>query len=241
MKRLPVTLLILLFAARAQAQARLAADLVLIHGRIWTEDPEKPEVEAVAVVGDRIVRAGNSAEIATLVGPVTRVIELKGRRVVPGFNDAHVHLILAGIGLSRVELRECKSQGEMRERVSAFAHTLRPGEWLLGGNWDHESWTPAVLPTHELIDVATEGHPALLFRFDGHIALANKTALRLAGIDRNTPDPVGGVIVRDAAGEPTGVVKDAAMDLVSRVVPPPRSARWRRDWRLRSTMPMPMA
>jgi predicted amidohydrolase YtcJ len=205
----------------AYAQAQLAADLVLTHGRIWTEDPARPEAEAVAALNGRIVRVGTSAEVAALVGPGTRVVDLHGRRVVPGFNDAHVHLISAGIGLAQVQLRDCKSRAELRERVAAYTKTLAPGEWLLGGNWDHENWTPAALPSHALIDEATAGHPALLRRFDGHTALANAAALKLAGIDRTTPDPVGGVIGRDAKGEPTGILKDAAMSLVARLVPPP--------------------
>jgi predicted amidohydrolase YtcJ len=169
----------------------------------------------------RIVGVGSSAEIARMAGPGTRVVELKGRRVVPGFNDAHVHLIAAGMGLAEVQLRDCKNQAEMRDRVAAYSRTLAPGEWVLGGNWDHEGWTPAALPEHGLIDAATAGHPALLRRFDGHTALANAEALRLAGIGRGTPDPVGGVIGRDAQGEPTGILKDAAMSLVSRLAPPP--------------------
>jgi predicted amidohydrolase YtcJ len=222
MRRLLVwVMLAALVGVRALAQAPLSADLVLTHGRIWTEDPAKPEAEAVAILGERIVRVGSAAEIATLIGPGTQVVDLKARRVLPGFNDAHVHLVLAGIGLSQVQLRDCKSQAEMRERVANFTGTLGQDEWLLGGNWDHENWTPAELPTHALIDAATAGHPALLRRFDGHIALANAAALRLAGIDRKTPDPAGGVIVRDAAGDPTGIVKDAAMSMVTRVIPAP--------------------
>ena len=212
-------------------QGPLKADLVLTHGRIWTEDPKRAEVEAVAVVGERIVQVGSSAEIAAMVGPGTRVIDLKGRRVVPGFNDAHVHLLGAGMELARIDLRACKSQEEMRARVAAFAGGLGKGEWMLGGSWDHESWAPAVLPTHELIDAATAGHPALLRRFDGHMALANAEAMRLAGIDRNTPDPVGGVIVRDAKGEPTGMLKDAAMSLVLRVEPATSDAEAERGLR----------
>jgi predicted amidohydrolase YtcJ len=140
--------------------------------------------------------------------------------VVPGFNDAHVHFYTGGTHLSQVQLRDAKSEAEFRERIHQFAAKIPAGRWILGGDWDHENWTPARLPTRQLIDEAARDHPVFVNRLDGHMCLANSTALKLAGINRNTPDPPGGTIVRDAAGEPSGVLKDAAMDAVYRVIPP---------------------
>src|SRR5690606_34578848 len=147
------------------------------------------------------------------------VIDAGGRLVLPGFNDAHVHFMDGGQGLSSVDLRDAQSQQEFARRIAAFAEGLEPGEWILNGNWDHENWSPNDLPTRQLIDAATPGNPVFVQRLDGHMALANSLALDLAGITRDTPDPPGGEIVRDANGEPTGVLKDDAMSAVSAVIP----------------------
>jgi predicted amidohydrolase YtcJ len=196
------------------------ADLILIHGKIWTGDRARPQAEAVAVVGNRITAVGATADIQKWAGPKTQVIDLAGRLVIPGFNDAHVHFYTGGTHLSQVQLRDAKSEAEFRDRIGAFAAKLPAGRWVLGGDWDHESWNPARLPTRQLIDAAAGDHPVFVNRLDGHMCLANAIALRFAGITRNTPDPPGGTIVRDAAGEPMGILKDAAMDAVYRVIPP---------------------
>lgn len=201
--------------------AQPAATLVLLDGRIWTVNPAQPEAEAVACVGSHIVAVGSSADIRRWIGPQTRVIDLHGRRVVPGFNDAHVHFLSGGEQLASVQLRDAASPEDFRDRIARFAAKLPNGEWILGGDWDHERWTPARLPTRQLIDPVSDGHPVLVSRLDGHMALANTEALKLAGITRDTPDPPGGMIVRDASGDPTGIVKDAAVSIVERVVPDP--------------------
>jgi predicted amidohydrolase YtcJ len=141
--------------------------------------------------------------------------------VVPGFNDAHVHFYGGGSGLASVQLRDVKSQAEFRQRIADFAAKTPKGEWILDGNWDHEDWSPAELPTRQLIDGVTADTPVFVSRLDGHMALANSAALRLAGVDKNTKDVPGGVIVRDAEGNPTGILKDAAEGLVGRVIPAP--------------------
>ena len=210
----------LLFAA-VSAAAQPAADLVLLNGKIWTVDPARPQAGAVAVRGGRIAAVGSTAEIRRWAGPATEVIDLGGKLVVPGFNDAHVHFYSGGRNLASVQLRSARSQTEFRDRIREFAARQPEGRWILGGDWDHENWSPAALPTRRLIDAVTPGRPVFVSRLDGHMALANGRALELAGIGRNTPDPPGGSIVRDASGEPTGVLKDAAMGLVSRVIPPP--------------------
>ena len=149
------------------------------------------------------------------------MIDAGGKLVLPGFNDAHVHFFSGGENLAGVHLRDAKSEDEFRRRIAEFAAKQPAGRWITGGGWDHENWTPARLPTRQLIDDASAGHPVFVNRLDGHMALANSQALHLAGITRDTPDPPGGTIVRDAAGEPTGVLKDAAMGRVDRVVPDP--------------------
>jgi predicted amidohydrolase YtcJ len=196
-------------------------DLMVLGGRIYTVNPSQPWAEALAVCGDRIVAVGASADIARLAGPSTRCIDLKGRTVLPGFNDSHVHLIGGARELVEVDLRHAKSPQEAAALVGAFARTQKRGRWILGGFWDHESWPGQALPTHELIDALTPDNPILIQRIDGHVAVANLLALRMAGITRDTPAPDGGAIVRDRSGEPTGILKDAAIALVTRLVPPP--------------------
>ena len=200
--------------------AQMYATLALVHGHVWTENPAQPETEAVAIAGNRIVLTGTSAEVLRLAGPSTRVIDLQGRRVVPGFNDAHVHFVPGGQGLAGVQLRNAASQAEFRNRMASFAKSQPDGAWIVMGEWDHERWTPAVLPTHQLIDDVTTRNPVFVERLDGHMGLANALAMKLAGVDRTTPDIPGGVIVRDASGNPTGIFKDAAMTLINRVIPP---------------------
>ncbi|HEU0138509.1 MAG TPA: amidohydrolase [Bryobacteraceae bacterium] len=214
-----LTLMTLLLTNAAEAQRE--ADVILLNGRIWTVNPAQPEAEAVACGGGRILAVGSNAEIRQWSGAKTKTIDLAGRRVVPGFNDAHVHFYTGGTHLTSVQLRTARSEAEFRERIAAFAAKLEPGKWITGGDWDHESWTPARLPSRQSIDAVTPDHPVFVNRLDGHMGLANSVALKMAGIDRNTPDPAGGSIVRDDAGEPTGVLKDAAMGAVYRLMPPP--------------------
>ena len=204
-------------------RAQVSAELVLLNGKIWTVNDKQPEAEAVAVLGNRIIAVGASKDLRKLIGKPTRVLDLQGRRVVPGFNDAHVHFFNGGAGLASVQLRDAKSPQEFANRIAAFAVKIPSGRWVLEGNWDHENWSPAILPTRQLIDAVTPNNPVFVQRLDGHMALANSLALKLAGITKATPDPPGGVIVRDDAGEPTGVLKDAAMNAVYNVVPEPNA------------------
>ena len=203
------------------AENGLHCDLALTNARIWTENPLEPEAEAIAIKGNRVLQVGGSALIQKLVGPGTTVIDLKGKRVVPGFNDAHVHFYTGGASLTSVRLREATSQIDFRNRIAAFARTTRKGEWILNGSWDHESWNPPRLPDHALIDDVTPDNPVFVNRLDGHMMLANSLAMRLAGVDRNAKDVPGGVIVRDKDGNPTGIFKDAAASLIQKVIPAP--------------------
>jgi len=198
---------------------------VALHGKVWTENPQQPEAEAFAVAGHRILAVGTDAEIEKLAGPHTRVIDLHGRRVVPGFNDAHVHFFWGGQSLASVQLRDVTSRQQFQQRIADYAKTRPAGEWIVDGNWDEEKWTPAELPTHDWIDSVTPNNPVWVNRSDGHMMLANALAMKLAGITKDTHDVPGGVIVRDKDGSPTGIFKDAAKDLVERVIPPPSDAQ----------------
>jgi predicted amidohydrolase YtcJ len=214
-------LLVALFALHPALKAQPSITLILIHGKIWTVNPRQKQTEAVAIAGNRIVATGATSQILNLKQTGTQVIDLKGQRVLPGFNDAHVHFYSGGANLAGPQLRYSKSEQEFRDTLAVFARHLPKGEWITGGNWDHENWSPARLPTHQLIDPVTRDWPVFVSRLDGHMSLANLVALKLAGIDRNTKDVPGGVIVRDANGEPTGILKDAAQGLVEKVIPAP--------------------
>ncbi len=201
-----------------------AATLVVSGARIWTGDRDAPWAEAIASRGDTIVAVGTRLEIAPYVGENTEVIAADGTLLVPGFIDTHVHFATGGFGLASVKLRDAATPGEFTRRIGDFAAGLEDGEWVLNGTWDHENWG-GELPRREWIDAVTPANPVWVMRLDGHMALANSLALDLAGVDADTPDVEGGDIVRDAAGRPTGVLKDNAMSLVERAVPPPSEAQ----------------
>jgi predicted amidohydrolase YtcJ len=197
------------------------ADLVVINAKVRTMDKEKPEAEAIAVWSNRIIAVGKNDEIKRLIGQNTKVVDAGGKLVLPGFNDSHLHFMEGGASLTSVDLRDAKSPEEFVQRIKDYASKLPKGRWILNGNWDHEKWTPSILPTKEMIDAVTPDNPVFISRLDGHMALANSLALKLAGVDKNTRDVEGGEIVRDAAGNPTGILKDAAMNYVYRVIPEP--------------------
>ncbi|WP_353072447.1 amidohydrolase [Tunturiibacter gelidoferens] len=213
------SLIVVLGACCCSASAT-EASLILVNAKLWTENPAQPTAQAVALDGSRILAVGNNAAIRKLVGPDTRIIDLGGRLLLPGFNDSHVHFLIGGGSLITVHLGAANSQAEFKERIAQFAGTLPKGAWLRNGLWDHQRWNPPVLPDHQLIDDVSGDHPAFLWRLDGHMALMNAQAMKLAGIDRNTKDVPGGEIERDKDGNPTGILKDAAIALVQRIMPP---------------------
>ena len=199
-------------------RAPAAADLVILGARVWTGNADAPWAEAVAVRGERIAAVGSRAEIEALADQNTRVIDATGGLVTPGFIDSHVHFIDGGERLASVQLRDASTPDEFARRIGGFAATLPPGTWIVGGDWDHTLWG-GELPRRDWIDSLTAEHPVFVSRLDGHMGLANTTALETAGVDAATPDVEGGEIVRDADGAPTGLLKDNAMGLVWRVVP----------------------
>ena len=213
-------ILICIVGSKLVAQSKPAADLIITNAKVWTVDKTHPTAQAVAVLGDRIVAVGSNADIDVWRGHDTKVIDAGGKLLLPGFNDAHVHFVSGGLQLESVQLNDATSKQEFVRRIAAQAKKTPKGEWIQGGDWDETKWSPLSLPTKELIDAVTPDNPVFVSRYDGHSALANSTALRLAGITSQTPDPPGGVIIRDAQGNPTGDLKDAATDIVFKVIPP---------------------
>ncbi len=201
--------------------AQVAADLVIENANIRTMDTKRTVARSLAVLNGKIIAVGSDADTKSLVGPKTRVIDARGKLVLPGFNDAHVHFMETGSQLSSVDLRSAKTPEEFVRRIKEFAAKLPKGRWILGGKWDHENWTPSNLPTAALIDAVTPDNPVFIDRLDGHMALANSLAMKLAGVTKGTKDVEGGLIVRDAAANPTGVFKDAAMSYFNRAIPAP--------------------
>ena len=198
--------------------------LAIVNARVWTANPRQPWASAIAVSGDRILAVGSSAEVSKLARatPSARVIDANGGLVTPGFIDSHVHFVDGGFRLASVHLRDASTPQEFAARIKAFAATVPAGTWITGGDWDHTLWG-GELPTRAWIDSITPAHPLWVSRLDGHMALANSLALAAGKVTRTTSDVEGGTIVRDASGEPTGILKDNAQSYVNRAEPP-RSA-----------------
>jgi predicted amidohydrolase YtcJ len=204
----------------SQASSSGTPTLAVVNARIWTGDPHRPWVDAIAITGERIAVVGTSAAVKKLATPATRVIDAKGMMVVPGFIDSHVHFISGGLGLSSVQLRDAKTPEQFIGRIKTYAASLPPGAWITEGNWDHEQWG-GELPRRDWIDSVTPNNPVWINRLDGHMGLANSAALRAAGVNAGTPEVAGGTIVRNADGSPSGVLKDNAQSLIDRAVPEP--------------------
>jgi hypothetical protein len=211
----------------AHATPDRQATLVIVNAKVWTgathavgADPAAPT--ALAAAGDRLIYVGDDPGARALVGPRTRVIDAEGRRVIPGITDSHVHLIGGGLQLGRLYLRAAGDRTSFVDAVAKDAASRKQGEWVLGGRWSTESWVDPTQPDKGWLDPVTGSVPVFLTRMDGHQALVNSAALRLAGITASgPPDPEGGQIDRDRrTGEPTGILRESAMDLVSRHIPP---------------------
>jgi len=207
--------------------AKPKADVIFTHGNVYTGVPVMSafkaikRAEAIAVRGDRIEAVGENAEILKLKGPDTQIVDLGGHFVMPGFNDAHAHLIDGGFEKMNVNLVGVKSLDEFRERIRAKLNTAAPGDWILGDGWDENLWPVRALPSRWDIDEITTDHPVFLGRVDGHIAVANSRALQLASITIASRDPKGGKIDRDANGQPNGILRETARQAVEDAVPKP--------------------
>ncbi len=195
-------------------------DLILYNARIYTQWPERPWAEAVAIQKGRIVAIGDDPEIRALATPETRLIDARGRLVLPGFTDAHIHLFDLARRRGQIALYDAASLGDMLDRVHDHARGLPPDAWVLGYGWNESAWPERRFPTRHDLDAVTNGRPAVIWRTDLHAAVANSEALRRAGIDARTPDPPSGVIDRDEAGQPTGVLRELAINLMRAVIPP---------------------
>ena len=210
--------------AGCAAAPQQTADLVLRGGRIVTVDSVHPEAEALAVSGSRIVALGTNEEIARWIGPDTRVIELAGRLAIPGFIEGHGHYLGLGEAKLNLDLMSVRSWDEIVAMVAAAARDVSADAWIVGRGWHQEKWDrvpePNVegVPLHASLDAVSPDNPVFLEHASGHAALANRRALELAGITRTTPDPAGGTIVKDAQGEPTGLLRETAADLVARAM-----------------------
>jgi predicted amidohydrolase YtcJ len=211
---------------QAQTQPdKPVADIILIHGNIYTGVSADAtfhgtrRASAMAVRGDRVLATGDEPQVLKFKGPQTQVINLDGHFVMPGFNDAHLHLASGGFRRLTVDLTGAKSLSEFRDRIRARVATAAPGEWITGGGWDHTLWPVKELPSRWDIDEVTTDHPVFLNRVDGHIAVANTRALQLASITVASKDPQGGKIDRDSTGQPTGILREGARDAVSAVIP----------------------
>ena len=217
----------LICTVRAEEATPPRADVIFLHGNIYTGVVDKAafnaikRAQAVAVRGDRIQAVGENAEILKLKGPNTQVIDLGGKFVMPGFNDAHAHLSEGGFQALHVNLVGAKSLDEFRERIRTNVASAAPGAWILGGGWDENLWPVKTVPTRWDVDEVSAGHPIFLERVDGHIAVANTRALQLASITIASRDPKGGKIDRDANGQPTGILRETARQAITDAIPPP--------------------
>jgi predicted amidohydrolase YtcJ len=194
------------------------ADRIYFNARIWTADSANPAATALAMKDSTIIYVGNDYD--QYKGANTQLIDIQGKMIVPGFIDNHTHFLGGGYQLSSVNLRNVKSTREFITTLHQYTTTLTDNRWILGGDWDHEAWG-GELPRKEWMDSVTGNHPVFLSRYDGHMALANSIALKLAGIDKKAVSPPGGEIVKDASGNPTGILRDEAMNLVYKIIPDP--------------------
>ncbi|NUU24664.1 MAG: amidohydrolase family protein, partial [Streptomycetaceae bacterium] len=195
------------------------ADLVLFNGPVFTADAARRWARAVAVRAGRIVAVGHD-EVRELIGPRTEIVDLRGRLLLPGFQDAHVHPVFAGLTMSRCDLAECETQDETVAAVAAYAAAHPDAEWILGGGWSFDAF-PGGLATRQMLDAVVPDRPVYLPVRDGHSAWANTRALELAGSDRHTPDPSDGRIEREPDGTPSGVLHEGAMGLLGEHAPKP--------------------
>ena len=219
------SLLFLTVFIPAPQRAQSTADIVFKNGNVYTANDKAPRAQALAVKADRIIFVGSNAAAQRYVGPNTRVVDLKGSTVLPGFTDAHQHLSGVGQREMTLNLEGTTSLDDFLAKVKARVDQAKPGDWVTGRGWIETHWQPAVFPTRWDLDKVAPNNPVILGRADGHGAVANSAALKIAGVDKNTPNPFGGEVSKDKqSGEPNGMLLDAAQGLVRRRVPPTTAA-----------------
>ncbi|WP_281991570.1 amidohydrolase [Aquimarina aggregata] len=196
----------------------ISADLLIRNANIWTGNLDKPNAEAMAIKGDSILAIGSSEDLKKFKGQYTEIIDADDNFITPGFIDSHVHLLMGGNSLLNVQLRDANTKEEFINRIASFSKDLKPNQWIVEGNWDHTLWG-GELPSKDWIDEFTKEKPVAIYRMDGHMILANSAALKIAGIDRNTPKVKNGEIVKNPDGTPTGILKSEAMYLVLNKIP----------------------
>jgi predicted amidohydrolase YtcJ len=212
------------FACAGSPPATGPADLIVFNARVFTAEPGAGFAEAVAIRGNRITGVGGNAEMKALAGPASELLDARGGTVMPGFNDSHVHFLGGSLALDKVNLLEATTLEQIQEKIRAFAASQPEKEWVLGRGWYYAPF-PGGLPTREQLDALVRDRPAYMTCYDGHTGWANSKALERAGITRDTPNPVNGIIVKDPkSGEPTGVLKEAAQRLMTKVLPQPSPA-----------------
>jgi predicted amidohydrolase YtcJ len=217
----------------SQTQPIVKADTLYVHAKVYTgvmgsaSFQEVQRAQAIAVRGDRIIAVGAEADILKLKGPATTVVDLQGYFVMPGFNDAHMHLTDAGFKKLTVDLTGARSLEEFRERIRKRVETAGPGEWVVGSGWDETLWPVKELPSRWDIDEVTTDHPVFVERIDGHVAVANTLALKIAKVTLASKDPEGGEIGRDISGQPNGILRETARDPVESIIPKPTAEKRR--------------
>jgi len=218
------TLLLAAAAFPAAAASSPSADVILVNARVFTMNPQQAWADAIAVRGDKILAVGDKTKIETYRGKTTKVIDAEGRLILPGFTDCHIHFMDGSLGLTRVDLNGAGTVAEIQKRVKAYADSHPQEPWIQGMGWTYPTFKPTGLPDKKILDDVVSDRPIYLVAFDGHSSWANSKALAMAGIDRGTPDPPNGKIVRDEQGEATGALKEAAGDLIDPKIPKPTRA-----------------
>src|SRR6185437_3013357 len=216
-KSLSLFALLMMVTCTSAQTARQHADRIFLNGKIWTEDDARPEAEALAVSGDKILAVGSTDEIKALASPETVVVNLGGRLVVPGFQDTHMHF--PGPSVDEVDLDGVQTLQEFQRRLSDFAKAHPSLPWITGHGWAYSAF-PNQTVDKKYIDAVISDRPVYVSERDGHMGLANSKAIQIAGVTRNTPDPPNGHFMREPDGEPTGEFKEAAQGLIHRHIPP---------------------
>ncbi len=222
MKSLSTLLVTISLIFSCSSPSERPADLIIRNASIWTGNDQNPSASVLAIKSDKILAIGNEDILSSYKSSTTEIIDAEGKFIVPGFIDTHVHFLSGSYGLSSVKLRNAETPEEFARRIKDYAATVPEGTWITEGDWDHQLWG-GELPRADWIDEFTPGHPVFVTRLDGHISLANSKAMELAGVDANTQDVSGGDIVRDPDGSPTGIFRDNAQYLITKVItePPP--------------------